>query len=72
MSRSGRHAVVTMLTEIDMSNPARLSDLLSALIDQDPDTITAGHWGPNGRFGRFRRGSSAEHQEGKARIPEGR
>jgi hypothetical protein len=34
-------------------------------------TIAAGHWGPNGCFGRLRLGSPAEHQDDIARIPEG-
>lgn len=41
VSWSGRHAVVAMPPEIDMSNSAQLGDLLSEVISEEPDLITA-------------------------------
>src|SRR5206468_1108832 len=38
---SGRHAVVTMPTEMDMTNASDVSDLLAAVIGQSPELITA-------------------------------
>lgn len=38
---SGRHAIVTMPDEIDLTNSGDLDDLLAAVIAQSPDTITA-------------------------------
>jgi phosphoserine phosphatase RsbU/P len=38
---SGRHAVVTMPTEIDMTNAIGVSDLLAAVAGQSPQVITA-------------------------------
>jgi hypothetical protein len=39
---SGRHAVVTMPAEIDITNAAGVSDLLAAVAGQLPEVITAG------------------------------
>jgi anti-sigma B factor antagonist len=39
--RSGRHAVVTMPTEMDITNASDVSDLLAAVIGQSPEVITA-------------------------------
>jgi anti-sigma B factor antagonist len=41
ISWSGRHAVVIMPSEIDISNSGEVCDLLLSVIRQDPDTITA-------------------------------
>jgi phosphoserine phosphatase RsbU/P len=38
---SGRHAVVTMPAEIDLTNSSDLGDLLAAVAAQSPDVITA-------------------------------
>jgi phosphoserine phosphatase RsbU/P len=38
---SGRHAVVTMPTEMDITNASDVSDLLTAVIGQSPEVITA-------------------------------
>ena len=38
---SGRHAVVTMPTEMDVTNASDISDLLAAVIGQSPEVITA-------------------------------
>ena len=38
---SGRHAVVTMPTEIDITNASDMSDLLAAVIGQSPEVIAA-------------------------------
>jgi sigma-B regulation protein RsbU (phosphoserine phosphatase) len=38
---SGRHAVVTMPTEIDITNASGVSDLLTAVAGQSPEVITA-------------------------------
>jgi anti-anti-sigma factor len=38
---SGRHAVVTMPTEMDITNASDVSDLLAAVIGQSPEVITA-------------------------------
>ena len=38
---SGRHAVVTMPTEMDITNASGVSDLLAAVIGQSPELITA-------------------------------
>jgi phosphoserine phosphatase RsbU/P len=38
---SGRHAVVTMPTEMDITNASDISDLLAAVIGQSPEVITA-------------------------------
>ena len=41
ISWSGRHAVVILPAEIDLSNSGEVCDLLLSVIRQDPDTITA-------------------------------
>jgi anti-anti-sigma factor len=38
---SGRHAIVTMPAEIDMTNSSDVSDLLAAVVRQSPEVITA-------------------------------
>jgi anti-sigma B factor antagonist len=38
---SGRHAVVTIPTEIDITNASDVSDVLAAVIGQSPEVITA-------------------------------
>jgi sigma-B regulation protein RsbU (phosphoserine phosphatase) len=38
---SGRHAVVTMPTEMDVTNASDISDLLAAVIGQSPEVTTA-------------------------------
>ena len=38
---SGRHAVVTMPAEIDLGNSAAVGELLSAIVGQSPDVISA-------------------------------
>jgi phosphoserine phosphatase RsbU/P len=38
---SGRHAVVTMPAEMDITNASDISDLLAAVIGQSPEVITA-------------------------------
>ena len=38
---SGRHAVVTMPTEMDVTNASGISDLLAAVIGQSPEVTTA-------------------------------
>lgn len=38
---SGRHAVLTMPTEIDLGNSAAVGELLSAIVGQSPDVISA-------------------------------
>jgi anti-anti-sigma factor len=41
ISWSGRHAVVVLPAEIDLSNSGEVCDLLLSVIRQDPETITA-------------------------------
>lgn len=41
VSWSGRHVVVVLPAEIDMSNSGEVCDLLLSVIRQDPETITA-------------------------------
>ncbi len=37
---SGRHAIVTMPDEIDLTNSGDLNELLAAVVAQSPETIT--------------------------------
>lgn len=41
VSWAGRHAVVILPDEIDITNSGEVCDLLLSVIRQDPDTITA-------------------------------
>jgi anti-sigma B factor antagonist len=41
VSWAGRHAVVILPAEIDITNSGEVCDLLLSVIRQDPDTITA-------------------------------